>query len=89
MWKILLEEFIGDLKAQKMRAFLTMLAITWGTIAIVILMSFGGGLHDAFMRGTVNAGDRDEDPDPVNREQRGGVENAITQLGNLADVPEA
>ena len=58
MWKILLEEFIGDLKQQKTRAFLTMLAITWGTIATVILLSFGGGLHDSFMRGTVNAGDR-------------------------------
>lgn len=58
MWKILFEEFLGDLKQQKTRAFLTMLAITWGTIATVMLLAFGGGLHDAFVRGTINAGDR-------------------------------
>ena len=58
MWRILFEEFLGDLKAQKTRAVLTTLAVTWGTIAIVVLLSFGGGLHDSFMRGTVNAGDR-------------------------------
>ncbi|HKI95316.1 MAG TPA: ABC transporter permease [Gemmatimonadales bacterium] len=56
MWAILFEEFWGDLKAQKTRAFLTMFAITWGTIAIVLLLAFGEGLGDAFMRGTVNAG---------------------------------
>ena len=38
MWKILLEEFYGDLRAQKTRAFLTMFDITWGTIAGVLLL---------------------------------------------------
>jgi putative ABC transport system permease protein len=56
MWKILIGEFIGDLKTQKTRAFLTMFAVTWGTIAVVLLLSFGEGMRDAFLRGTMNAG---------------------------------
>ncbi|NIM50905.1 MAG: FtsX-like permease family protein [Gemmatimonadales bacterium] len=58
MWKILLEEFIGDLKIQKLRAFLTMFAITWGTIAVVLLLAFGEGLKVAIINGLMNAGDR-------------------------------
>jgi len=58
MWKILLGEFIGDLKAQKLRASLTMGAITWGTIAVVLLLAFGEGLKRTAVRGTQNAGDR-------------------------------
>lgn len=57
MWKILLEEFIGDIKAQKTRAFLTMLAITWGTISVVLLLAFGEGLKRAVENGLVNAGE--------------------------------
>ncbi|HET6233319.1 MAG TPA: ABC transporter permease [Longimicrobiaceae bacterium] len=51
MWKILLEEFWGDLRTQKTRALLTMFAITWGTIAVVLLLSFGEGLKRAVVRG--------------------------------------
>jgi putative ABC transport system permease protein len=58
MWKILLEEFIGDLRKQKLRATLTMLAMTWGTVAVVLLLSFGEGLKVAIVRGLVNAGDQ-------------------------------
>jgi len=58
MWKILLGEFIGDLKAQKTRVLLTMFAITWGTIAVVLLLGFGEGLRLAILRGLVNAGER-------------------------------
>ncbi len=58
MFKILLHEFIGDLKTQKTRAFLTMFAITWGTIAVVILLSFGEGLKYAISTGLLNAGER-------------------------------
>jgi hypothetical protein len=42
MWRILLTEFLGDLKAHKTRALLTMFAITWGTIAVVLLRVRGG-----------------------------------------------
>lgn len=58
MWKILLEEFWGDLKAQKTRAFLTMFAITWGTIAVVLLLAFGEGLKRAAVNGLLGAGER-------------------------------
>ena len=58
MWRILLEDFFGDLRTQKLRAFLTTFAITWGTIAIVLLLSFGEGLKRAINNGLVNAGDR-------------------------------
>jgi putative ABC transport system permease protein len=58
MWKILLEEFYGDLKTQKTRAFLTMFAITWGTIAVVLLLSFGEGLKRTAVNGLLGAGQR-------------------------------
>ena len=58
MWKILLQEFYSDLKAQKTRAFLTTFAITWGTIAVVLLLAFGEGLGQTMQKGLLNAGDR-------------------------------
>jgi len=58
MWRILFEEFFGDLRAQKTRAFLTMFAVTWGTIAVVLLLAFGEGLRVAISSGLLNAGER-------------------------------
>lgn len=58
MWKILLQEFWNDLRTQKTRAFLTMFAITWGTISVVLLLSFGAGLGKTMQDGMLNAGDR-------------------------------
>jgi len=58
MWRILFEEFVGDLRQQKTRAMLTMFAMTWGTIAVVLLLSFGEGLKRAVVDGLVNAGDQ-------------------------------
>ncbi len=58
MWRILLTEFLGDLKAHKTRALLTMFAITWGTIAVVLLLAFGEGLRRTINRGLLNAGER-------------------------------
>jgi putative ABC transport system permease protein len=58
MWRILLAEFIGDLKGQKTRVLLTMLAITWGTISVVLLLAFGEGLRQSIIRGLLNAGER-------------------------------
>ena len=51
MWKILLEEFFGDLRTQKTRTFLTMFSITWGTVAIVLLLAFGEGLKQQISTG--------------------------------------
>lgn len=58
MWKILLAEFIGDLKAQRTRSLLTMFATMWGTIAIVLLLAFGEGLRYALSTGLLNAGEK-------------------------------
>jgi putative ABC transport system permease protein len=58
MWLELLREFVYDLKAHKLRAFLTLLAITWGTISVVLLLSFGEGLGTQLTYGLLNAGDR-------------------------------
>jgi len=58
MYIELLKEFFQDLKAHRTRAVLTLLAITWGTVAVVLLLSFGEGLGDQMMKGLLNAGDR-------------------------------
>ena len=36
-------EFVRDLRAQKLRTFLTIFGIVWGTVAIVVLLAFGSG----------------------------------------------
>lgn len=41
--KTIITEFLLDLRAQKLRAFLTMFGIIWGTVAIIVLVSFGVG----------------------------------------------
>ena len=41
----LLGQFYQDMRRQKLRTFLTVLGITWGTVAVVLLLSFGQGLH--------------------------------------------
>ncbi len=43
--RTVLSEFMVDLKAQKLRAFLTMFGIIWGTVAIVVLVAFGVGFR--------------------------------------------
>jgi putative ABC transport system permease protein len=58
MWRILLGEFLGDLKMQKTRVVLTMFAVMWGTIAVVLLLAFGEGLRQSIVKGLLNAGER-------------------------------
>ncbi len=38
-----LQEFFFNIRTQKLRAFLTMFGIVWGTVAIVVLLAFGEG----------------------------------------------
>ncbi len=38
-----ISEFLLDLRVQKLRAFLTMFGIVWGTVTIIVLMAFGVG----------------------------------------------
>ncbi len=58
MWLELLKDFLNDLKLHRMRAGLTLVAITWGTVAVVLLLSFGEGLGTQMMNGLMNAGNR-------------------------------
>ncbi len=58
MWRELLKEFFQDLKAHRTRAILTTVAIAWGTVAVVLLLSFGEGLSIQMQNGLLNAGNR-------------------------------
>ena len=58
MFRILLDDFIGDLKVQRTRALLTFLAVTWGTLAVVLLLAFGEGLKRTVRDGLLGAGER-------------------------------
>ncbi len=55
---ILFKEFLQDIKTQKTRAFLTTIAISWGIIAVTLLMAFGKGLSYRVRLGLINAGDQ-------------------------------
>ncbi len=55
---MLLREFLEDIKTQKTRAFLTTIAISWGILAVTLLMAFGEGLSFRMQEGLLNAGDR-------------------------------
>ncbi len=56
MWRELVIDFLKDLNTQRTRAFLTILSIMWGTIAVVLLLSFGEGLGRQMTNGLLNAG---------------------------------
>ncbi len=58
MYRELFTDFLRDLNTQRTRAFLTILAITWGTIAVVLLLSFGEGLGNQMTNGLINAGNQ-------------------------------
>jgi len=58
MWIELLRDFFLDLKAQRTRSILTIVAIAWGTIAVVLLLSFGQGLGTQMQLGLLNAGNQ-------------------------------
>ena len=58
MWFELIKEFLADLRTHRTRALLTLVAITWGTITVVLLLSFGEGLGNRMQAGTLNAGNR-------------------------------
>ena len=40
-----IEQFVQDIRAQKLRTTLTILGITWGTVAVTVLLAFGLGLE--------------------------------------------
>ncbi len=58
MWAELLKEFVQDLKTHRTRALLTIVAIAWGTVTVVLLLAFGEGLGTQMQNGMLNAYNR-------------------------------
>ncbi len=58
MWLELLKDFYHDLKTNRLRAILTLIALTWGTVSVVLLLAFGEGLGHQMWSGMINAGNR-------------------------------
>jgi putative ABC transport system permease protein len=53
-----LREFTADMRSQRLRTTLTVLGITWGTVAVVILLAFGVGLENQTRKRFHGLGDR-------------------------------
>lgn len=58
MWRNLFREFFADLGNQKLRSFLTIIAIAWGTLSVVLLLAFGRGLGNSMTEGMLGAGNQ-------------------------------
>lgn len=58
MWRNLFSEFFSDMAKQKLRSFLTLTAIAWGTLSVVLLLAFGRGLGTGMMAGMLGAGNQ-------------------------------
>lgn len=56
--RIQLAEFLRDLRAQKLRTFLTVFGIVWGTVAIVVLLAFGMGFKKQLAANMHGIGER-------------------------------
>src|ERR1700704_6907730 len=56
--KDVLKQLARDLKAEKLRTFLTIFGIVWGTVAISLMLAFGTGLHRQLIKSTAGLGDR-------------------------------
>jgi putative ABC transport system permease protein len=56
--KDVFKQLARDLKAEKLRTFLTIFGIVWGTVAISLMLAFGTGLHKQLIKSTAGLGDR-------------------------------
>src|SRR5437868_15259211 len=56
--KDVLKQLIRDVKSEKLRTFLTVFGIVWGTVAISLMLAFGTGLHKQLVKSTAGLGDR-------------------------------
>lgn len=52
-----LSQLFADLRAHRLRTTLTILGITWGTMAIVVLLAFGAGLERQIKKNARGMGD--------------------------------
>ncbi|HCD53600.1 MAG TPA: ABC transporter permease, partial [Balneolaceae bacterium] len=58
MWRTLFSEFFSDMAKQKLRSFLTLTSIAWGTLSVVLLLAFGRGLGTGMKSGLLGAGNQ-------------------------------
>jgi putative ABC transport system permease protein len=57
-FKDVLRQLIRDLRSEKLRTFLTIFGIVWGTVAISLMLAFGTGLHKQMVKSMAGLGDR-------------------------------
>src|SRR5881397_1285565 len=57
-FKDVVKQLIRDVQAEKLRTFLTIFGIVWGTVAISLMLAFGTGLHKHLIVQTAGLGDR-------------------------------
>lgn len=58
MFRNLIVEFFSDLNRQKLRSSLTLTAIGWGTLSVILLLAFGRGLGNGMLNGMLGAGNQ-------------------------------
>jgi putative ABC transport system permease protein len=57
-FKEVLRQLLRDVRSQKLRTFLTVFGIVWGTVAVTLLLAFGTGLKKQLIKSTAGIGDR-------------------------------
>jgi putative ABC transport system permease protein len=57
-FKDVLRQLIRDVRTEKLRTFLTVFGIVWGTVAISLMLAFGTGLHKRMIQNVAGLGDR-------------------------------
>ncbi|HEU4522961.1 MAG TPA: ABC transporter permease [Thermoanaerobaculia bacterium] len=57
-FKDVFRQLIRDVRSEKLRTFLTVFGIVWGTVAISLMLAFGTGLHKRMIKNTAGLGDR-------------------------------
>lgn len=53
-----LRDFFADVRSQRLRTTLTILGITWGTVAVIVLLAFGVGMEKQTRKRMRGLGDR-------------------------------
>src|SRR5579864_5045235 len=56
--KDVFKQLIRDVRNEKLRTFLTVFGIIWGTVAISLMLAFGTGLKKQLVKSTAGLGDR-------------------------------
>jgi len=52
-----LRQLARDIRSQKLRTFLTVFGIVWGTVAVSLLLSFGEAMHQQIMKNKAGLGE--------------------------------